>query len=255
VGNVGAKVERLARILGMNVLLCDPPRARREGNEGFVKLDRLLKESDFITLHVPLNIAGVDTTYHLFDENMFKKFMKGAWFINSSRGEVVETNSLKDVLKSGKLSGAIIDVWENEPDIDTGLMGDAYISTPHIAGYSTDGKANGTAAIIRALADYFKLPLQNWYPQDLPSPPDPVIEIDCTGKNDQEIIREAVNHTYNIDEDDTALRFSPVDFEKQRGNYRVRREFRAFKVKLKNVSQTSTSMNILKELGFHTEPI
>jgi len=248
VGNVGSKVEKLARIMGMKVILCDPPRAAREGNTGFTKLGKLLKESDFITLHVPLNFVGDDATYHLFNEKLFKKIRKGAWFFNSSRGEVAETGSLKNIIKSGRISGAVLDVWENEPDIDTELMENAFISTPHIAGYSTDGKANGTAMVVNALLEYFGLPLKNWYPGDVPPPPNPVVEIDCYGKNTQDIIREALNNTYNINDDDTMLRFSPSDFEKQRGNYRLRREFSAFKLNLLHCNPEALS--ILEKIGF-----
>ena len=248
VGNVGSKIEKFARLFGMKVLLCDPPRQREEGDTGFVKLGKLLKESDLITLHVPLNIVGEDATYHLFDDNIFKKIKKGAWLINSSRGEVVETNSLKKALKSGRLSGSVVDVWENEPDIDIELMGNAFIATPHIAGYSTDGKANGTAMIVNSLSEFFEFPLKNWYPEKVPYPEQPLIEIDCSEKSRQEIFREAVNHTYNIDDDDTLFRFSPADFEKQRGNYRLRREFKAFQVKLLNGDKSLSIM--LHELGF-----
>ena len=248
VGNVGSKIEKFARLFGMKVLLCDPPRQREEGDTGFVKLGKLLKESDLITLHVPLNIVGEDATYHLFDDNIFKKIKKGAWLINSSRGEIVETNSLKKALKSGRLSGSVVDVWENEPDIDIELMGNAFIATPHIAGYSTDGKANGTAMIVNSLSEFFEFPLKNWYPEKVPYPEQPLIEIDCSEKSRQEIFREAVNHTYNIDDDDTLFRFSPADFEKQRGNYRLRREFKAFQVKLLNGDKSLSIM--LHELGF-----
>src|SRR5664280_3414060 len=89
----------------------------------------------------------------------FGKFKRGAWFFNSSRGEVTDTNALKKVLCAGKLAGVVIDVWENEPDIDPVLLQQAYIATPHIAGYSTDGKANGTAMVVNALCRYFNLPL------------------------------------------------------------------------------------------------
>lgn len=250
VGNVGSGIEKFVKLFGMKVLLCDPPRQREEGGAAFVTLDKILKKADLITLHVPLNIVGEDTTYHLFDEKTFKKMKKGAWFLNSSRGEVVETSLLKKALRSGKLSGAVLDVWENEPDIDTELMENAFISTPHIAGYSTDGKANGTAMIVNALSAFFDLPLKNWYPENVPFPAESVIEIDCIGKNTQEIIREAVNHTYNINEDDTSLRFSPADFEKQRGNYRTRREFSAYKVKLNNGNEIG--LNMLQQLGFQS---
>jgi erythronate-4-phosphate dehydrogenase len=248
VGNVGSKVEKLARLLGMNVLLNDPPRARREGGKNFMTLGDILYNSDIVTLHVPLNVVGEDCTYHLFDEKTFKKMKKGTWFINASRGEVVVTQCLKKVLDSGKLDGAILDVWEDEPDIDIDLMAKTFLSTPHIAGYSTDGKAKGTSMIVNAFCRHFDLPLKNWYPDNVPESEDPSIHIDGKGKTDEDVILEAVLHTYNIDEDNINLRFSPPDFEKQRGDYRVRREFPAFSVSLANCSKEAK--NILKELGF-----
>jgi erythronate-4-phosphate dehydrogenase len=248
VGNVGSKVEKFARLMGMNVLLNDPPRARKEGEKNFVNLGTILFESDIVTLHVPLNVVGEDRTYHLFSEKTFKKMKKGAWFINTSRGEVTETNALKKNLDSGKLAGAVIDVWEHEPDIDLDLMSKTFLATPHIAGYSTDGKANGTSIIVNSLCRHFNLPLKGWYPGNVPDPINPVISISCSGKTEEEILREAVFHTYNIDEDNISLRFSPYDFEKQRGDYRLRREFPAYTIKLK--VGTKQISKLLKELGF-----
>ena len=232
VGNVGSKVEKAAKAMGMIVLVNDPPRERKEGISGFVKLETLLQESDIISLHVPLNIVGNDQTYHLFNDKILGKVRNGAWFINSSRGEVAETAALRRALSSGKLAGAILDVWENEPDIDQELMKSAYIATPHIAGYSTDGKANGTAMIVNSLCKHFGLPLQNWYPDTVPEPAFPDIIIGCNGRRDFDIIRETVVHTYDISDDDSNLRRSPSDFEKQRGDYRLRREFSAYTVVL-----------------------
>lgn len=247
-GNVGSKVEKAARALGMNIMLNDPPRARREGQKGFTDIGPLLKESDIITLHVPLNIVGEDQTYHLFDDESFIKLRSAAWLINSSRGEVAETVALRRALSSGKLAGAILDVWENEPDIDQELMTSAHISTPHIAGYSTDGKANGTAMIVNSLCKHFGLPLHNWYPHDIPDPDSPFITINCSGKSDSDILREAVVHTYDISEDDSNLRRTPSDFEKQRGDYHVRREFSAYTVEL--TGGTAKVSETLKKLGF-----
>jgi len=248
VGNVGAKVEKIARILGMKVLLNDPPRARNEGGKDFVLLGNVLYESDIITVHVPLNIVGADKTYHLFNSKSFKKVKKGVWFFNSSRGEVTDTLSLKMSLGSGKLGGAVIDVWENEPDIDLELMSKTFIATPHIAGYSTDGKANGTAMVVNSLCSFFNLPLKSWYPENVPVPFISELTINGKGKTDEEIIREAVMSTYNIEDDDTRLRFSPADFEKQRGDYPLRREFNSFSVKLKGCS--ATSHKALAAMGF-----
>ncbi|MGC1391360.1 MAG: 4-phosphoerythronate dehydrogenase PdxB [Bacteroidales bacterium] len=248
VGNVGSKIEKFARCIGMNVLLNDPPRARVEGKNKFHSLDSVLSESDIVTLHVPLNFTGQDNTYHLFNEERFKKIRRGAWFFNSSRGEVTETSVLKKELGSGRLGGAVIDVWENEPDIDLELLKQAFIATPHIAGYSTDGKANGTAMVVNSVSKYFNLPLENWYPGNVPVPPSPVIKIDCFLKTEEEIFREAVVHTYNIDEDDSKLRLSPADFEKLRGDYPIRREFPAYTVELSGGSEKVRE--ILNELGF-----
>jgi erythronate-4-phosphate dehydrogenase len=173
---------------------------------------------------------------------------KGAWFINTSRGEVTETAALKKNLAAGKLTGAVIDVWENEPDIDLDLMSKTFLATPHIAGYSTDGKANGTSIIVNSLCKHFNLPLKDWYPVNVSDPLNPVISISGSRKTDEEIVREAVFHTYNIDEDNINLRFSPSDFEKQRGDYRLRREFPAYTINLK--VGTKQISRLLKELGF-----
>ena len=248
VGNVGSRVEKLAKLLGMNVLLNDPPRARKEDDKNFVSLGEILYNSDIVTLHVPLNIVGEDSTYHLFDDKTFKKMKKGTWFINTSRGEVVMTQCLKKALDSGKFGGAILDVWEHEPDIDIDLMAKTFLSTPHIAGYSTDGKAKGTSIIVNALCHQFNLPLKEWFPQNIPEPEIPEIHIDGKGKTDEAVILEAVLHTYNIDEDNISLRFSPSDFEKQRGDYRVRREFAAFNVSLTHGS--NQARKVLEGLGF-----
>jgi erythronate-4-phosphate dehydrogenase len=247
-GNVGSKVEKLASSLGMKVLVNDPPRARQEGDKGFVDFEFAVHKADILTLHVPLTFVGKDKTYHMVNEKIIKKMKKWAWLINSSRGEVAETHSVKKALVSGRLGGAILDVWEHEPDIDHMLMQETFIATPHIAGYSTDGKANGTAIVVNELARFFNLPIKDWYPSDVPLPPNKEISINGKGKSPEAIVREAVEHTYNISEDDLRLRFSPADFEKQRGEYPLRREFTAYRVNLLNSNKQVSKM--LKNLGF-----
>ncbi len=248
VGNVGSKVARLAEILGMKVLLNDPPRARKEGEKGFVNINTVLREADIITVHVPLTMTGEDRTYHLFDHEAFEKFKPGSWFINSSRGEVAETAALKNLQRSSGRISAVIDVWENEPELDRELMSEVFLATPHIAGYSADGKANGTAMAVNSLCRYFDLPLNNWYPDDVPSPALPEISIDGKGRSDEEIIGEAVLHTYNIKADYERLLASPSEFEKQRGDYPLRREFTSYSVNLRNCSPASAKL--LEKLGF-----
>jgi erythronate-4-phosphate dehydrogenase len=248
-GNVGSKVARIARILGMNVLINDPPRARREKDNDFTDIGTILDQSDVLTVHVPLNLDGEDKTYHLFNESSFKKMKSGAWFFNSSRGEVVETASLRNVLRGDIIARAVIDVWENEPDIDQDLMEKVHIATPHIAGYSTDGKANGTSMVVESLCKFFSIPLKNWYPDNVPHPLTPDIIIDGRGKTEEDVIREAVLHSYNIKEDDRKFRSSPVFFEKQRGDYPLRREFPSYSVRLLNC--TEDALFVLGEMGFN----
>ncbi len=248
VGNVGSKVEKLANALGMKVLLNDPPRERREGKGNFVSLEQLLNESDIITLHVPLNMDGQDKTYHLLSNETFGMVKKGSWLINSSRGEVVDTESLKNALSVEMIAGTVIDVWEREPEIDIPLMHMTFLATPHIAGYSADGKANGTAVIVKKLCESFGIPLNDWYPSEVPVLQEPGLIIDCNGKSKGEILRKAILHTYNIVEDDIRLRFDPSRFEKERENYPVRREFSYYTISLKDGNEEIE--NLLKGLGF-----
>jgi len=176
------------------------------------------------------------------------KMKKGAWLINSSRGEVIKTSALKASLSAGKLGGAVLDVWESEPHVDLELLKQVYISTPHIAGYSTDGKANGTSQVVQSLSRYFNLPLRDFYPTNLPAPANPEIVIDGTGKSDIEIIKEVVLHTYSIMDDHNRLQKSPETFELQRGQYPVRREFMAYTVRLMNGNPEV--VDVLTKFGF-----
>ena len=228
VGNVGSKVARIADIFGMRVLLNDPPRARAEGEKGFVSLERILAESDIITLHVPLNQGGEDATYHMADDAFFAKMAKRPLFINSCRGEVVDTPALKRAIQSGMLAGAVIDCWENEPDLDRELLDLVDLATPHIAGYSRDGKAKGTEMSVQAVSRFLGLGANNWKASNVEKPSNPEILIDGMGKNIQQILAEAILATYDIGSDDLRLRASLETFEKQRGDYPVRREFPAF---------------------------
>jgi len=248
VGNVGSRVQYLAEALGMRVMLNDPPREREEGKKGFTDLEHLLSESDIVTLHVPLNLVGTDKTFHLLNEKTFSMIKRGAWLINTSRGEVVDTDDVKDALAGDGLAGIIVDVWEREPEIDIPLMHMAFLATPHIAGYSVDGKANGTAMIVNSLCKYFNIPINGWYPSEIPLPQEPLIMIDCNGKNQEEILRKAIFHTYNIVEDDVRLRFDPSRFEKARESYPVRREFSFYTIMLKDGNDEIKKL--LRNLGF-----
>src|SRR5262249_26020812 len=141
VGNVGRRVVRFAEALGMKVLQNDPPRERIEGHQphSFVSLDDIRAEADIITLHVPLTHDGPDATRHLFAE----KNLGGFTLINTARGAVVDNAALLEAIKRARLDGAVLDVWETEPEISSALLDVVDIATPHIAGYSFDGKVNG----------------------------------------------------------------------------------------------------------------
>lgn len=237
VGNVGSKVAEAAALLGMRVLLCDPPRARREGEKAFVSLDEILAGCDIITLHVPLSREGEDATWHLFDAARLASLRPGQFLINSSRGPVVDNAALKAALQQKRLRGAVLDVWEGEPEPDRGLMDLLDIATPHIAGYSADGKANGTMASVRTVASVLGLPLTQWRPEEIPAPPQPLrFRLEAAGKSRQQVLSEALLHTYDPLTDDRALRADPASFEQLRGDYPVRREPTAFTLDLQDGS-------------------
>ncbi len=234
VGHVGNKVVQIAEMLGMQVYLCDPPRVRQEGACGFISLEGILRECDIITFHVPLNPDGEYKTRHMIDEDLIRRMKPGIFIINTSRGEIADGQAVKTALERKRLSGAVLDVWENEPFIDEDLLSKCDIGTPHIAGYSADGKAKGTTMIIRELSRFFNLGLEDWEPLELEMPANNLIRVDCLHRDEDFILSEIFRATYSIKEDDRRLRESPEDFEKQRGNYPVRREFKAYSLELVN---------------------
>ena len=218
VGNVGSRVDRVAGYLGFKVLKNDPPRMAAEGPEGFCPLDYLLQNANVVTMHVPLD----ETTKGMCDDSFFEKMKPGTIFINASRGEVVDEAALKRAIP--KLGPVIIDTWNNEPDIDHELMDMVDIATPHIAGYSYQGKQNGTAAAVRSLSRFFGFEnLYEFFPKteivDLQA-----VKLDLKGKTQGEIT-SVLQYNYPIFTDDFMLRMDPGNFEKMRSNYQYRREF------------------------------
>ena len=270
VGNVGKLVAKLCETLGMKALLNDPPREEREGKNNFVSLQQIKEEADIITFHTPLtkevnypipfwrkfvcacanpNHIGTSyklapnqgnyPTYHLADDFFFSDLKKKPIIINSARGEIIETSALKNALAKGKLSGTVIDCWENEPEIDLKLLEKINIATPHIAGYSADGKANATSMSVQAVSQFFHLGLNDWKVDSLPAPENPVIYME------KEDVTKAVLHSYNILRDDAELRKNPALFEELRGNYPLRREYGAYRIE-------GCNSELLSELGFTT---
>lgn len=242
VGNVGKAVEKECLDLGLKVLRCDPPRAESEGEEGFVSLETIAREADIITFHTPLIRDGKYPTFHMANDMFFTSLAKKPILINSSRGEVVEEVALKNAAANGLVSEMIMDCWEHEPDIDCELMEQTCISTPHIAGYSADGKSNATRMAVENIARFF-----GWAP-DLSGIQPPAIdpsELDAA-LYPENTIEHLILQTYDPRTDSQRLRNSPESFEQQRGDYPLRREYRAFTVK----NAQTTDIGILKKLGF-----
>ena len=152
VGNIGSKIADCAKVLGMKTIYNDPPLKRKTGNEIFKELDEVLK-TDIISLHVPLNKEGIDKTVHLLDYEMLDKLKDGTILINSSRGSVIDNEALEKTINKKNLT-IVLDVWENEPEINPSLLKKVFIGTPHVAGYSYEGKINGTMMIYTSLCRF-----------------------------------------------------------------------------------------------------
>ncbi|RGT34049.1 4-phosphoerythronate dehydrogenase PdxB [Bacteroides clarus] len=220
VGNVGSKVAKVAQELGMRVLLNDLPREDKEGKQNFSSLQTLAKECNVLTFHVPLYKEGKYRTYHLADTAFFQSLKQKPVIINTSRGEVIETDALLNALETKLISDAIIDVWENEPAINLTLLKKVFLGTPHIAGYSADGKANATRMSLDALCRYFNI--QADYQIIPPAPSQPQITA--------ETLSDAYLQIYDPRQDSNALKTHPELFEKLRGDYPLRREKKAYTI-------------------------
>ena len=207
VGNVGSLVDEYAHAWGFRVLRCDPPRQQREGGD-CLSLEEVAEQSDIITFHTPLD----PTTFHMIDEHLISLMRPDATIINASRGEVAATEALLDAPQR-----LCIDVWENEPAISQELLAKAFIATPHIAGYSAQGKANATAMVISAIAEEFGLPLRSWYPEKVAPTRRKKI-------NWAEMCHTITNYC-DLSAESTLLRLSPENFESLRNNYNYREEY------------------------------
>ncbi len=255
VGNVGSKIVKKAEGLGIKVLQNDPPLFRESKDSVFRELDELMS-CDVITLHVPLSHSGQDKTWKLFDEKRVAKMKRGSILINTSRGEVVDQSALKSALKNGHLSGALLDVWEEEPDIDKEMLEIVDIGTPHIAGYSFDGKVKGTKMVFDAICDFFSID-KKWK-VELPPPEIPLIDKTVNeNENFAETIAEVVFGIYDIKKDDKNMRKilnlegkeKRKFFDGLRANYWRRREF--FNTRLKLNSDNELLKNSFRTLGFN----
>jgi len=244
VGQVGQKVERSARLLEMDVLLNDPPRSRNEGEKNFHSLDNLLSRCDILTFHPNLEKEGPDKTYHMVDTNFFSKLKKPVFLINTARGAIFDTEALKIAIKEGKVIDCALDCWENEPNVDKELLASALIATPHIAGYSSEGKANATRNIVDQMNVFFDLGMPKFSP-NLPTPEDPILKIH---KNSPQKISSALLYAYDPLKDSETFKLNPEKFEEIRENYPLRREYKAFRI----LNAKDADSDILRAFGFQT---
>lgn len=211
-GHIGSIVADWGRKTGAHVLVCDPPRQRAAfGDEDYLPLETLLREADAVTLHTPLTLGGIDNTYHLIGEEQLDMLKDGAWLVNASRGAVADNSSLAEAAQRGRVR-AIVDVWEDEPVINPTLLGHALVATPHIAGYSREGKERATRMVLEAVERKFGINVDKSGLEGNYKAPDHIASLDC------------VTESYNPAIDTSALRSDPASFERLRSEYDYRRE-------------------------------
>ena len=269
VGNVGSKVEAFAHRLGIETLLCDPPRALDEDGDHFLNIEDIAEKADILTFHTPLTFNTSFATYKLCNSEILDRMIgRDVLIINSARGGVVDEKALLDFMAVHPKCEAVIDCWENEPDINTELLYKAMISTPHIAGYSYDGKSNATKMAVENIADFFNFSIDTSVIQP-PAPENPdIIIADIVGKMVEDniiegfvkddiskalvnvksiddilkidslpietkeyIVGQVLLHTYDPRNDSDRLLNDPGSFEYQRGDYPFRRELKAYTIK------------------------
>jgi erythronate-4-phosphate dehydrogenase len=248
VGHVGKEVEKVCSAMGINILRNDPPREEIEGKAGFVDLKTIAEESDIVTFHTPLTKEGRFATRHLANADFFNRLKRKPWYINASRGAVHDTAALLKAYQNGQISEMVIDCWENEPNISHELLHAATVATPHIAGFSADGKANGTRTCLQNIARFFHLHLEKIGEVIPPSPSEPIIDLNKFASNRTE---QAILKTFNPLVPDKALREEPEKFECFRANYPHPREYKAYSI----ANATSEEAALLEQLGFTIKSI
>lgn len=241
VGHVGTVVERYCRAVGMKVLLNDPPRAAVDGEKYFVSIDEIATRADIVTFHTPLTMSGEYATCHLGSARFFDTLQRSPLIINTSRGAVVDNYALLRALNTEKVGDAIMDVWEGEPRLNTALMLASFIATPHIAGYSSDGKANATRMVVEAVGKELGVEIDT---SELVPPTPPVSVLSLARNSDP--VATAVLSSYNPLFETRSLKRQPHDFEKLRNSYGIRREFHAYTV----TGARGNHATVLRELGF-----
>ena len=234
-GNVGSRLKIRAEALGLTCICCDPL-LQRQGQEGLIPLAELIAKADIISLHTPLTLDGEDATYHLLNTKNLAQIKHNAILINSARGEVLDNKALSQLLQERRDISAVLDVWESEPTIAPDLLKQVQIATPHIAGYSLEGKLQGTAMVYRGACDFFGYPQQEFI--NLFPPYKEVLFVAGQDESWEEIVYRMMLACYDIGRDSAALKsltqYSPeqigVEFDRLRKVYPLRREFNQTKI-------------------------
>jgi len=266
-GNVGGLLAKRLKGLGVTCLLCDPPLAEEQAGSdvppnlktGYVSLEEAL-QADVVSLHTPLTAEGDHPTYHLLNESTLRLLKPGAILINSGRGPVIDNQALLTMLEQSSAPTVVLDVWESEPDISLPLLKQVALGTPHIAGYSFDGKCRGTEMIYEAACRFFGMPRRKKMGQFMPEPSlaglrfsDEVVKLDA--------INIATRSCYDVRRDDALFRRTMLNenaqdielrsksFDLLRKNYPVRREFSTLKISAKNCD--GKVLSALRYAGFN----
>ncbi|MCF7818465.1 MAG: 4-phosphoerythronate dehydrogenase [Kiritimatiellales bacterium] len=257
-GNVGSRVVKKCEALGMNVLRNDPPLAASSTDPDFYSLETVLATADIVTLHLPLVKERPWPTDHLADYRFFEQLKPGTIFINAARGSVCDYDALLSARQAGVVSHMVLDVWSPEPSFRIDVLKRADLASPHIAGHSYEGKLNGTIACYNELCNFFEISKDWNIAASLPAPEIPTLGIDCTGREDEDVLHEIIKRIYDIETDDRLIRDAAVhnevdrarNFDSLRKNYRTRREFMNTEVDAQNASASLKQK--IRALGFVT---
>ncbi|MQT59158.1 4-phosphoerythronate dehydrogenase PdxB [Pseudomonas sp. FSL R10-0399] len=252
-GEVGGRLVNVLKGLGFNVQVCDPPRQAAEGGD-YVSLEQIIERCDVISLHTPLDKSAENATWHLLDQKRLNQLKHGTWLINASRGPVIDNNALREVLTRREDLQAVLDVWEAEPQVDVELADLCVLATPHIAGYSLDGKQRGTAQIYQAFCDFLGQEAVIKLADLLPAPW--LAKVELSADSDTAwALATVCRGVYDPRRDDADFRRSLVGtvqeqklaFDALRKHYPVRREIEGLQVRIEGESQGLTQM--VKALG------
>ncbi|WP_422777442.1 4-phosphoerythronate dehydrogenase PdxB [Pseudomonas mediterranea] len=252
-GQVGGRLIDVLKGLGWDVKVCDPPRQANEGGD-YVSLEQIIEQCDVISLHTPLTRDGEQPTWHLFDEQRLNRLKPGTWLINAARGPVIDNTALRNVLLAREDLQAVLDVWEQEPTVDVDLADLCVIATPHIAGYSLDGRQRGTAQIYEALCAFLETPVAVSLGDLLPRPWLGGITLDAA-TDPAWALAALCRGVYDPRRDDADFRRSLVGtvseqrsaFDALRKHYPPRREIDSLKVRIEG--QSPALQQIVSALG------